>query len=165
MSDPIANAKPLDTPPKTNGGSKSKSSSNSAPKTETKGPSTHLGKSLQNLYGQIGMMAFPFDQHCGGAVLENAESMAKAMEDLAKENQSVKRVLEKLAETSAVGTVFMAHAPVIMAITSHHGSQVAGLFTRKKSDKDDEKEEEKPETDFVASSVPPHYSHPGDNAA
>lgn len=76
---------------------------------------------LMQMYGLAGMALMMRDPHCGTAVMENAEACAKAMDELAYQNESVRRVLDTLVTTSAIGQVVMAHAPILVAIASHHG--------------------------------------------
>lgn len=81
---------------------------------------TLLKTELTRLYGSAGMVLYPFDPICATAILSNAEKMAESMEELARKDPRVKRVLEKILETSAIGLVISAHAPVIATIVSHH---------------------------------------------
>lgn len=76
---------------------------------------------LTEMYGFVGMAIFMRDQHCGTVVMENAEKCAEALDELAYQNESVRRVLDKLTTTSAFGAVVLAHAPIIAAIAAHHG--------------------------------------------
>src|SRR5436190_20920383 len=67
----------------------------SAP-TDTKGRKTSTGVpgyqsgvislGMANFYSQIGVLINMFDQHCGTAILANAQPMADSLEKLAKEN-------------------------------------------------------------------------------
>lgn len=75
---------------------------------------------LVNVYTGIGMSVMPFDPGCGRIIIENAEACATALDDLAKTNPAVRRVLLSLVTTSAWGAVIMAHAPIVMAIAMHH---------------------------------------------
>lgn len=76
---------------------------------------------LEGLYALAGTAVFMRDQHCGTVILENAEKCAEALDELAYQNESVRRVLDALVTTSAFGAVVMAHAPIIVAMASHHG--------------------------------------------
>ena len=76
---------------------------------------------LMQMYGFAGVAVFMRDQHCGQAIIDNAEKCAEALDELAYQNESVRRVLDALVTTSAFGAVVMAHAPIIMAMASHHG--------------------------------------------
>lgn len=83
-------------------------------------PRGGLRASLENFYTGIGIAVMPFDPHCANVIIENAEQCAKTMDELAKTNPAVRRVLLKLIATSALGAVMTAHAPIVMAIMMHH---------------------------------------------
>lgn len=76
---------------------------------------------LMGMYGMAGVAVYMRDEHCGQVILDNAEKCAEALDELAYQNESVRRVLDALVATSAFGQVVMAHAPIIMAMASHHG--------------------------------------------
>lgn len=76
---------------------------------------------LVQLYGVAALTIMPVDQHCAGVILENAEKCATAVDELAYQNESVRRVLDKLMTGSAIGAVMLAHMPIIIAVASHHG--------------------------------------------
>lgn len=90
------------------------------PKASPSMPRGGLRAPLENMYTGLGMAVCAIDQHCGMAIINNATECAKAMDELAKTNPAVRRILMKLVETSALGTVIMAHAPIVMAIAMHH---------------------------------------------
>jgi hypothetical protein len=83
-------------------------------------PRGGLKPALTQMYAGIGMAVMPFDPACGRVVIENAESCAAALDELAKTNPAVRRVLLSLVTTSAWGAVIMAHAPILMAVAMHH---------------------------------------------
>lgn len=85
---------------------------------------TALEKKLEKFYGGIGLAVYGFDQQCGTVIIANATNMAASLDVLAKQNPEVRKVLERLMETSAYGLVLAAHAPVIFAIASHHVPRV-----------------------------------------
>lgn len=76
---------------------------------------------LMQMYGIAGMAVFMRDQHCGQAIFDNAEKCAEALDELAYQNEAVRRVMDALVSTTAIGTVIAAHVPIIMAVASHHG--------------------------------------------
>lgn len=80
-----------------------------------------LVKPLTQIYVSMGMMIVPFDQACGQAVIQNAEQCAKALEALARENEAVRRAILALTQTSAWGGVVIAHLPILLMVTVHHG--------------------------------------------
>jgi hypothetical protein len=75
---------------------------------------------LTEIYALTGTMMMPFDQSCGTAVMMNAEACAKSLDNLAYQNDAVRRVLTALVQTSTWGAVIAAHAPIIMAVAMHH---------------------------------------------
>jgi hypothetical protein len=83
----------------------------------------HFVKPLTQLYTTIGLTLMPFDQACATAFVANAESCAKAMDALARENDAVRKALLALTQTSAWGGVLLAHAPIILMIATHHGPE------------------------------------------
>jgi hypothetical protein len=79
---------------------------------------------LTQMYSGIGAMVFQFDKPCGTAVLASAEQCAKSLDDLAYQNESVRRALATLTQGSALGAVIVAHGPIIMAVMAHHAGGV-----------------------------------------
>lgn len=83
-------------------------------------PRGGLREPLENLYTGIGMFMMPFDASCAKVIIEAAPKCAESLDDLAKTNPAVRRILISLVTTSAMGAVVMAHAPIIMAVAMHH---------------------------------------------
>lgn len=83
-------------------------------------PRGGLRTPLEDMYTGLGMMLMPFDPHCGKIIIDAAPRCAETLDDLAKTNPAVRRILISLVTTSALGAVIMAHAPIIMAIAMHH---------------------------------------------
>lgn len=83
-------------------------------------PRGGLKGSLTQMYTGIGMAVMPFDPHCGRIVIESAEHCAETLDELAKTNPAVRRMLIAMVTTSAWGAVIMAHAPLLMAVAMHH---------------------------------------------
>lgn len=83
-------------------------------------PRGGLRQPLEDLYTGMGMMLMPFDAHCGKIVIDAAPRCAETLDELAKTNPAVRRILINLITTSALGAVVMAHAPILMAIAMHH---------------------------------------------
>lgn len=90
---------------------------------------------MTKLYGTVGVFLSAVDPQCGGAILENAETMAQSLDGWAAKNPAVRRTLLKVLETGEVGAVVAAHAPVIMAIAAHHTptGKLLSLFQRTES--------------------------------
>jgi hypothetical protein len=80
-----------------------------------------LVKPLTELYTSVGLMLAPIDPVCSVAFIENAESCAKALETLARENETVRRVILAMTQTSAWGGVLIAHLPLLLMVMMHHG--------------------------------------------
>jgi hypothetical protein len=83
-------------------------------------PRKGLAGPLTNMYTGLGMTLAMVDKHCGMAVVESAEDCAQAWEDLAKTNPKVRRAILMLLETSDVTKIVIAHAPIMVAVMSHH---------------------------------------------
>lgn len=83
-------------------------------------PRGGLRKPLEDLYTSLGMMMMPFDESCARVIIEAAPRCAESLDDLAKTNPAVRRLLISLVTTSALGAVIMAHAPIVMAVAMHH---------------------------------------------
>lgn len=75
---------------------------------------------LTQMYTTVGILLMPFDPVCSNAVLANAENCAKALDDLAYNNDAMRRVLYGLIQTSQWGLVIAAHAPILFAVAMHH---------------------------------------------
>lgn len=83
-------------------------------------PRGGLTKQLEQLYVGAGMALLLKDPACGMAVIEAAPQCAATLNTLAEKNPAVRRVLLALCNTSAIGAVVMAHAPILWAISKHH---------------------------------------------
>lgn len=75
---------------------------------------------LTALYTSVGIMLMPFDAVCGKAVVTSAEDCARSLDELAYQNDAVRRVVYALVQTSTLGAVIAAHAPILMAVAIHH---------------------------------------------
>lgn len=82
-----------------------------------------LVKPLTDVYTGIGLMIAPVDSVCSTAFISNAEECARSVEKLARENEAVRRVVVRMLETSAWGGVIVAHLPILLMITMHHGPE------------------------------------------
>lgn len=83
-------------------------------------PRSGLKGPLTNMYTGLGLSLSMVDRNCGQAIVESAEDCAEAWEELAKRNPKVRRALLMLLETSDVTKIIIAHAPIMMAVASHH---------------------------------------------
>jgi hypothetical protein len=75
---------------------------------------------LMKLYASVGAAVMIADPICGTAIVTSAESCAKTLDDLAYQNEAVRRALYSLTTTSYLGAVLVAHLPIIMAVVMHH---------------------------------------------
>lgn len=83
-------------------------------------PRGGLTKQLEQLYVGAGMALLIKDAECGMAVIGAAPKCAETLNALAEKNPAVRRVLLALCNTSALGAVVMAHAPILWAVSKHH---------------------------------------------
>lgn len=97
----------------------------------TIGRATDLQKSLEKFYVTVGIGLAPFDMICAQEIVSNASQCARAWDELAKQNDSVRRVLEGLVKTGAWGGVIAANLPIIVGVALHHGGpQIRDLIGR-----------------------------------
>lgn len=89
-----------------------------------------LARQLEEFYTAVGMLAMPFDPYCAQAVIAAAPECAAKMEKLCKQNHTVRRMVMKWLETSVTAEVFIAHAPIILALVSHHVPGIQKSFMR-----------------------------------
>ena len=80
-----------------------------------------LVKPLTELYTSLGIMIAPLDPVCSVAIIENAEPCARSLENLARENEAVRRAILALTQTTAWGGVIIAHLPLLLMVMTHHG--------------------------------------------
>ena len=89
---------------------------------------------LLKTYSAIGQTVFAFDQECGAAILQSAESCAESLDILARQNEAVRKALEALTKTTVFGAVIAAHLPIAMAVIAHHNpeaiTRITGIFVR-----------------------------------
>lgn len=93
-------------------------------KTKTKPRATKPGELVEpitQIYAAAGMALMPFDLACGTAVMQNAESCAKSLDELARHNDAVRRAILALTQSSAWGGVLIAHLPILAVVMVHHG--------------------------------------------
>lgn len=101
----------------------------SAPKPKPRGrpkstaPAYRAGQFVQPLtqmYMTMGLMLMPIDKPVAEAVIQQAEACAKSLDELAKQNESVRKALITLTTTGAWGAVMVAHAPILIAVMVNH---------------------------------------------
>ena len=91
-----------------------------APKRVPPMPRGGLTKQLEQLYVGVGMALLIKDAECGMAIIGAAPKCAETLNTLAEKNPTVRRILLALCNTSALGAVVMAHAPILWAVSKHH---------------------------------------------
>jgi hypothetical protein len=86
-----------------------------------------LVQPLAQIYTTVGALLSPFDPVCGSAIIASADKCAQTLDTLAQQNDAVRRALLALTQTSAIGAVAIAHAPIALAVATHHVPAVATL--------------------------------------
>lgn len=76
-----------------------------------------LVKPLRDLYVTVGTLVLPFNQPVGTAFIQNAEACAKSLDNAAKTDKQIRRVLMLLITGSVWGEVIIAHMPIMMALS------------------------------------------------
>lgn len=87
-----------------------------------------LEKNLTDTYQTVGMFVGMVDRYCGQTIMDESETMAASMVEWAEEDPKVKAALLRMTTASAFGKVLAAHAPVLMAIGSHHVPAIRKTF-------------------------------------
>lgn len=75
---------------------------------------------LRALYATAGIALMPFNAGAAIAVTQGADECVDAWDELAKQNDSVRRALLAMLEGGAWSRVFMAHVPIILAFLPGH---------------------------------------------
>lgn len=75
---------------------------------------------LENIYASMAIVLMPFDPICANAIAAAAPACAKSLDDLAYQNDAVRRMIFALVNTSAIGAVITAHLPILLAVAIHH---------------------------------------------
>jgi len=82
---------------------------------------TTLGKPLTDLFTTMGTMLILVDDYDGTVVVENAERLAKQLDEIAKNNPGVQAALERLVSGSQWGGVVATFGAVAVPIAARHG--------------------------------------------
>lgn len=77
-------------------------------------------KPMQEFYGFAALGLAPFDPTCAQALMQSAESCAKAWDNAARTNTAIRRMLESLTTGTAYSQLIAAHLPIVIAVLSHH---------------------------------------------
>lgn len=79
-----------------------------------------LVKPLEALYETLGGFVLLADRVCGQAIIDSAHSCAESLDELARTNAKVRKVLVNLVTTGTLTKVIVAHLPLLMAVLGHH---------------------------------------------
>lgn len=75
-----------------------------------------LVKPIRDLYTTVGTLLLPFNQPVGTAFIQNAEPCAKALDNAAKTDKQIRRVLMLMIQGSVWGELIIVHMPILMAL-------------------------------------------------
>lgn len=111
-----------------------------------------LTEELTSFYTTIGAGVFAFNQPDGVVILANAEKMAESLNKWGDADPRIRKVLERLCTTSAMGAVIGAHAPVVLAILGNH--DLIPKFGNKDANEDSQNPPSATETNGTAPANP-----------
>lgn len=77
-------------------------------------------QSVEAMYAMLGAGVFQFDAQIGQTIMVQAPECAQALDDLAKENKTVARVLDGAMQTSAWSAVIFAHLPIAVMVSTKY---------------------------------------------
>lgn len=101
-----------------------------APRTSSGSRKKNLTKPLTDFFTSIGGMVAVVNKADGIAIITGAEDLAKALNNVAKDNAVVYRNLERMLTGSAWGSVFVAAGAIALPIAANHNLlpfQIPGL--------------------------------------
>ena len=75
---------------------------------------------LRAMYATAGIAVMPFNAGAAIALTSGADECVDAWEELAKQNDSVRRALLAMLEGGAWSRVFMAHVPILLSFLPGH---------------------------------------------
>lgn len=79
-----------------------------------------LEKPLANLFASLGSTVYILNRADGQAIIEGSDRLAKALNELAKENPAVHKTLSRMLTGSAWGGVFIAAGGIVVPILANH---------------------------------------------
>lgn len=130
----LADEKPAspaaDTPPKRKPGRPKGSTNKAGPRPGqfgSKSRKASLTPQLSMFFGSIGATVYAFDQTCGQSIMQGTPALAEALDELARENENVRRVLEGLMTAGTYSKLVVAVAGIALPIAAHHGLLPEGL--------------------------------------
>lgn len=83
-----------------------------------------LVKPLEGVYETLGGIVMLADRVCGEAIVNSARQCAESLDELARTNPKVRKVLVNLVTTNTLTKVVVAHIPVLVAVLGHHFPKV-----------------------------------------
>jgi len=75
-------------------------------------------KPLTEMYTSMAFMVAPFNQNVARAIAMNASKCAEAWDELAHQNEAVRKALKGLLSTNATVAVVIAHVPILLAVAA-----------------------------------------------
>lgn len=75
---------------------------------------------VTGFYMMVGGMLMPLDAVCGNAFIVAAPKCGEVWDELAYQNEAIRRFLFSLTQVSLTGQLFVAHTPIAMAVFMHH---------------------------------------------
>lgn len=88
--------------------------------TSNRGRKKNLTPKLEDFFTSIGTMVYALNATDGAAILEGTPDLARSLNNLANEDERVRRMLERMLTGSAYGGVFMATAAILLPILANH---------------------------------------------
>lgn len=79
-----------------------------------------IAKWVTKQYRRIGAILKPADPGCGAAVIAAADAAGLAWERLARENKTVRDVINRLMQTTVTTELLLAHLPIMITVLTHH---------------------------------------------
>lgn len=76
-------------------------------------PTKGFAPGVIKMYQTLAAAVTPFDVALGNALLASAEEAGEAWDELARQNQTVRRFLAWMLESTAWGKLLQAHAPIV----------------------------------------------------
>lgn len=93
---------------------------------------------LRGYYAAAGVLAMPFNQRAAEALTESADRCVDAWDELAKQNDRVRKALLAILEGGAWGLVLSAHVPIIWAFIPDKALERLPLMFGKNGETEDE---------------------------
>lgn len=75
---------------------------------------------VTGFYMTVGGLLLPFDAVCGKGFMDAAPACGELWDELAYQNETVRRLLWSATQVSLTGKLFVAHSPIFIAVVLHH---------------------------------------------